>query len=216
MDAVQKLALEWVLLNGTLPGFDARVQSTLSLWPKTDSDLVVYRAQGHVIPGIPRVGDAQTLVSGLRPVMATSVSPSSVVRYAGSDCCMFQITLPAGTPYIDTNAVLSDVSDALLLEVRDAAASAGMKFPPATISPNSLRKIILKRLVAEQEIMVPGDGVLTDPVPTSPIEGKKAFTLTYGPKKGRGRTFRSKALRRNKNGRRLARQSQRRVRNRNT
>jgi hypothetical protein len=32
----------------------------------------------------------------------------------------------------------------------------------------------------------------------------------------RGRTFRSKALRRNKNGRRLARQSQRRIRNRNT
>jgi hypothetical protein len=216
MDAVQRLALEWVLLNGTLPDFNTRVQSSLSSWPRTERDLVVYRAQGHSIPGIPRVGDAREIVSGLRPVVATSISPNSVLRYAGADCCVFEITIPAGTPYIDTTAVLSDVSDTLLTDVRDAAAAAGLKFPPATISPKSLRAIIAKRLAAEQEIMLPGNGKFSSPTPISPIGEKDAFALTYTPTSGgrRGRTFRRKAVRRNKYGSRLARKSQRHVRNR--
>ena len=213
MDAVQRLALEWVLLNGSLPDFDTRVQSSLRSWPKTESDLVVYRAQGHSIPGIPRVGDARELVSGVRPVVATSLSPTSVARYAGSDCCVFEITLPTGTPYIDTTAVLSDVSDALLMDVRDAAAAAGLKFPPATISPKSLRAIIAKRLAAEREIMLPGNSKFSTPTPISPIGEKEAFALTASGGR-RGRTFRRKAKRSNKNGSRLARKSQRHVRNR--
>lgn len=214
MDAVQKLALEWVLLNGSLPGFGTRVQASLSSWPKTDSDLVVYRAQGHSIPGIPRLEDARKLVSGVRPVLATSTSSKSVVRYAGSDCCIFKITLPAGTPYIDTTAVLGDVSDALLIEVRNAAAAAGLKFPPANISAGSLRAIIVKRLLAEREIMVPGNGKFSAPTPAELTEGKNTFALTYTPASGgrRVRTFRSKPKRSNKNGGRPTRKSQHRLR----
>lgn len=216
MDAVQKLALEWVLLNGSLPGFDTRVQSSLSSWPKTDRELVVYRAQGHSIPSIPRVGDAETLVPDRRPVLATSLSPDSVVRYAGSECCIFQITLPVGTRYIDTAALLSNVSDALLLEVRDAAVAAGFKFPPAKIGPTSLRNILAKRLSVEREIMVPGNGTFSEPTPIEPIKGKKTVALAYIPTSGggRGRTFRNKPKRMNKNGSRPTRKSQRGRRNR--
>lgn len=74
----------------------------------------------------------------------------------------------------------------------------------------------------ENEVMVYFlDGTVSDPVPAADLVGKtQVYDVTYTPppsggRRSRGRTFRRTSKRRNKNGRRLTRQSKYHVRDRN-
>lgn len=240
-DGVKRVIAEWVLTNGSLAGFADRVRETLPRWQTVGAEgMTVYRTQGGFIAAPAGAPPPSSLVLGVRPVLATSRDPRAIVRYADQDkqCCIFKINLAPGTRILDVNNAVTfldaegmpalAIKNTVLDAVRSECPAAGA-FPGKTTPLPVLRKAILDRCMgrmkittheyipAEREIMVDGmHGELTEPVPIEPIAGLTAFEVTYKPRPiggRRGRTFRRKPLRKNKNGRRLARQSQRRLRN---
>jgi hypothetical protein len=101
-----QVVVEWVLTNGKLPGFDGRLASSLTAWETLDTRMTVYRAQGG---GVTRkiVGTEPTgLQVGVRPILATSKDPASIVRYAEKECCLFEIILQPGTRYLDVSKIV--------------------------------------------------------------------------------------------------------------
>lgn len=236
-DSVKLVVAEWVLTNGKLPGFSDRVRQTLPLWNTVGAEgMTVYRAQGGFVAGPPGSPLPSSLVFGVRPVLATSKDPSVIARYADQikKCCMFKINLAPGTRYIDVNSAITllneggpptlAITDTILDAIRSECPTVGT-FPRRTTPLPVMRKAILDRCVgrmkvttqeyipSEQEVMVDGMyGGLTAPAPVQPIMGFRAFEVAYTPRSiggSRGRTFRTKAKRMNKNGHRPTRKSKR-------
>jgi hypothetical protein len=86
---VQALVFEWVLTNGSLPGFADRVNATKHLWPKTpEPQRIVWRGQGRVKPGIPQLAAPNSIRSDVRPVISTSEDKTSAAVFGGDDCCL--------------------------------------------------------------------------------------------------------------------------------
>lgn len=239
---MKRVIAEWVLTNGKLPGFTERVVSSLPEWNTVGpSGMIVYRAQGNSFVSKPVGSPApNVLQSGLRPVIATSKDPSFIRRYAGEDCCIFKVNLAPGTRYIDVNSAVTFLTDTgdralaikntILDELRTLCPTEG-RWPTVNTPLANMRSAILDRCLGrtkykgypgeetippEHEVMVYGmNGTFSNPVDIGIINGIQMYEVRYTPTKGgRGRTFRSKAMRRNKNGRRSTHQS-RRVRNRN-
>ncbi len=239
-DNLKQVIAEWVLTNGKLPGFLERMKPTLPLWSVVgEGGMTVYRAQGGFIEGDVGGPPPNTIQTGIRPVIATSKSPNAISRYAGADCCIYEIKLQPGTRYIDVNPTVtfSNSGGETALAIKNIVLSNIQKMCPAVGSfptnktfPRTMREMILARCMgrtkfqgtkraeyipAEQEIMVDGTvGGFSSQTPIDPIGGKQAFRVTYGPPKGgrRGRTFRRKPKRSNKNGSRFTRKSKHDVR----
>lgn len=233
MDLLKQVVAEWVLTNGKLPGFADRVQETLPLWSVLEKPMVVYRAQGGSVTLPSGTSGPETLSIGVRPVIATSKNSHSILRYAGETCCIFEITLLPGTRYIDVSRTIKfDADDGPALAVKNEVLERVLEmctppgsgtWPTSSTSLSAVRLAILtrcagrtikkteERIPPEMEIMVYGlEGSISAPLPIDRgIEGKKAFAVTYTPPPpaGRGRTFRRKAKRSNKNGRRSTRKS---------
>lgn len=227
-DSVKRVIAEWVLTNGGLDGFAERVRESLPQWDTVGPEgMTVYRTQGGFIDAPIGAPSPSSLILGVRPVLATSKDPSAITRYANQEtkCCIFKINLAPGTRILDVNKALLDGSselNATLAEIRNTCPSAGT-FPTKTTPISVMRRVILDRcrgrmkrrtneyIPPEQEVMVDGMyGTLTPPVSIEPILELQAFEVKYMPKPigaSRGRTFRRKPQRRNKNGRRLAHQS---------
>lgn len=227
---LQHIVVEWVLTNGKLPGFKERVKESLKDWKTIEVPMVVYRSQGGDITKKPdEAPNPDVLVDGIRPVIATSRVAPSTLRYAGKDCCIFAITLQAGTRYIDIDEVLSgDIDESVMENVREFCPAKGA-WPTHDADIKTMITRTKQRcegrtlykgtnyeevILPEHEIMVYGlGGNFSSTTPTGKkILGKALFTVSYGPTathSGRGRTFRRKAWRRNKkNGYRLTRKSQ--------
>ena len=220
---LKRVVVEWVLTNGKLPGFEQRVRDSYPEWSVVDAPITVYRAQGGNITykpnGIPGPG---FLVNGVRPVIATSKTAPSTLRYAGERCCIFVIKLEEGTRYLDVNQILEDgIDESLMNEIREICPIEGA-WPTRDVSPTKMIDAVKKRcegrtiyqgtdreeyILPEHEVMVYGlEGKFSPSIPTGrKILGRSLFKTNYGPTvQGRGRTFRTKALRRNKkNGRRI-------------
>ncbi len=231
-DAVTRLAVEWVLTNGGLTGFKERVDASLSKWETVGPEgMTVYRAHGHTKPGIVCLNsDPKQLCSGVRPVLATSKDLKVVKEFSGLTCCIFSIHLREGVRYLDITKATEGVfdNDSVFTELRTLSCesdppkwpcSKNKRFPPRVLwSIFSDRVRGKPGKLPEQEVLVYENGAFgkkTDGEPTP--EGVETFNVDYAPKVGgrsRGRTFRSTSKRRNKNGRRLTRQSKHHVRNR--
>jgi hypothetical protein len=216
---LKRVILEWVVTNGSLPGFEERMSSTKPLWKFVGpGGLMVYRGQGHSIPGIPSRADPATLVTGVRPILATSKSRDVATRYMGKDCCLFEIQLQPGIRYIDakvlftftdrvTGKSITNVSNETIDSLLGLAAPMNDEYwlKKAIASGNGrnvVRAMFLKRLSEEDEILVDSTqgGFTVTP---------RTFKATYA-LRGRGRTFRTNTLRRSKNGYRPPRKSQNR------
>jgi hypothetical protein len=239
-DQLKRVIAEWVLTNGNLPGFDDRVKQSLPLWKTVKKEMVVYRAQGGAVTLRPDgAPDPSVLEAGYRSVLATSKQPYSIVRYAGESCCLFKITLKPGVRYLDVaeevtfltsdNAPALAIKNAVLKDIQSECPLRGA-WPTSATPLSVMREVFLHRCLgrekkttteyipAEQEIMVYGfDSTVTltaDAVEDPDLKrfGKQVIAVTYAPARphGRGRTFRRKAMRRNKNGRGPPRQSRRR------
>jgi hypothetical protein len=232
-DQIHQVIAEWVISNGKLPGFKDRVIASLPGWNTVGpGGMYVYRGQGGLVkPPLGAVATPKELDIGIRPVIATSRDPAAVIRYAGPDCCMFLIKLQPGTRYIDVNTRVTFMGDhgdralaiknSVLEKVRDLCKDLSEGYFPTNKTPLPvIRKEILNRCLgrelkheiipAEREIMVYGiGGTMSAPVPIpGKINGKESFSVTYTPPSvGRGRTFRSKPKRKNKNGHRPTRKS---------
>lgn len=180
--------------------------------------MTVYRGQGHSISGIPNRADPTTLLNGVRPILATSKTPEIAKRYMGKDCCFFEIQLQPGIRYVDAKEVftfqdkttgeyVTNVSNEIIDNLLQLTESMNdgywvKKAYREGNGRNAVRNMFLKRIHEEEEILVDSTqgGFTVTP---------HTFKARYTPK-GRGRTFRTKALRRNKNGHRPTRKSQNR------
>jgi hypothetical protein len=179
--------------------------------------MTLYRGQGHSIPGIPNRADPTTLLSGVRPILATTKSRDIALRYMGKECCLFEIQVQPGIRYVDakefftfldkeTGESVTNVSNEIIDSLLRLTESMNdgywlKKAVREGNGRNAVRNLFLKRLREEDEILLDGTqgGFTITP---------HIFKANYSPK-GRGRTFRSKALRRNKkDGRRLTHKSQ--------
>lgn len=239
-DDLKQVIAEWVLTNGKLPGFEERMNATLPMWSIVGKHgMTVYRAQGGFILPPSSSMEANVITDGVRPVIATSKTIGAIDRYARSDCCIFEIKLQPGTRYLDVNQTVMfldkekgnpalGIKNAVLSRITGMCPVSG-SFPSIDTPLFKLREIILDRctgrvkglgtesveyIPSEQEIMVDGmQGTFSKAIPIEAKNGKQAFQVTYGPRKGgRGRTFRRKAKRSNKNGRRFTRKSKHDVR----
>lgn len=216
----KQVVLEWVVTNGSLPGFQERVEASKPFWKVVGPEgMNVYRGQGHSKPGIPSRGDSTTLTNGSRPIIATSKSMDVAKRYMGVDCCIFEIQVSSGIRYVDAKELftfdsydqtspkkeVTNVSNETIDKVLDIANRMNdsywlKKAIVAGNGRNAVRRVFLKRILGEEEILLDGSqgGFVVTP---------HMFKAKYIGK-GRGRTFRSKALRRNKkNGRRFTHKS---------
>lgn len=224
MNPLFPIVAEWVRTNGSDSGFEGRLVASRDQWSKVGPEgKIVYRGQGHSKTGILPVGDPATLVAGRRPVLATSESLASVIDYTGKDCCIFEIHLAKDTPYIDVNKVVSSVpapcksgegpGKETLATLAEICKTISDVVPTQTRS--GLWKTIKSR-ENENEIMVYGiGGEFTNLVKLARTEGEpQKFTVNYSvpTTRGRGRTFRRKAKRSNKNGHRSTRKSKHDVR----
>jgi hypothetical protein len=225
---MKRVVLEWVLTNGKLPGFQQRVKDSYPEWKVVENEMIVYRAQGGNITYKP-IGTSGPgfLANTIRPVIATSKTAPSTLRYANERCCIFVINLRPGTRYIDVNEVLrGGIDETLMDEIRELCPVKG-PWPTRNESTSKMIDAVKKRcdgrvvykgtdyeeyILPENEVMVYGlEGEFSPSIPTGrKILGRMLLKTSYGSSiKGRGRTFRSKALRRNKkNGYRLTRKSQ--------
>ena len=216
---LKQVVLEWVVTNGSLPGFDERVLSSKPSWKVVGPEgMMVYRGQGHSIPGIPNRADPATLLNGVRPILATSKTSDIAKRYMGKECCLFEIQVQPGIRYVDakelftfpdraTGQLITKVSNETIDNLLRLAESMpdGYWVKKAIREGNgrdAVRNMFEKRINEEDEILLDstqGGFTITPHI----------FKAKYSPR-GRGRTFRSKALRRNKNGYRPTRKSQNR------
>ena len=195
VDPLKSFVFEWVITNGSLPGFAERLEATKPLWQTVTEEMTVWRGQGHAKKGIPSLGPPNVLSTGMRPVISMSKDRASVTEYAGADCCIFKIVLKSGVKYLDIESIFTpeDDYDALADDVRKKASGSWVK-------PNTPRKVLvaffMKNMSKEHEIIVLGDGSFSDPV----SEGGKpeVFTTTYSPKtagrRRRRKTRRSKYI----------------------
>jgi hypothetical protein len=207
MDAVKLLIFEWVITNGSLPGFAERLEATKPMWKTVEADMTVYRGQGHSKKGIPAVGAVppNVLKGDIRPIISTSKERASVLDYAGPDCCIFQIVLKPGVKYLDIEAMFGadDAYEDLADEVRKLAPASG-----SWVRPNTPRHVLtsffMKNLKKEHEVMVLGGGTFTEPVSIGGTP--QGFEVSYSPKTAgrRVQTFRRTSKSRS-NGRRPAR-----------
>jgi len=102
---MEALIVEWVLTCGSLPGFNERLEATKAMWSVSAEPFTVSRGQGHSKKGIPSLSAPQTLHSTIRPLISTSRSRDSSIKYAGSECCLFKINVQPGVRFIDIEAV---------------------------------------------------------------------------------------------------------------
>jgi hypothetical protein len=233
-DLVKEVIAEWVLTNGSLPGFQQKVIDTHTHWDSVGSEgMTVYRGQGGKITPVPGT-IPESLRVGVRPVLATSTNSSSILPYTGDACCIFRIKLERGTRILGVKRTVTDPADtsklyvkgAILKDIatRCAPENWSGRWPNPNTPYSPLKKAMLDRCESEDEIMVYFlDGTITEPVLSSDtIGGKTVYDVTYTPpasagsRISRGRTFRRTSRRRNKkNGGRSARQSKHHVGNRN-
>lgn len=195
IDPLKSLVFEWIITNGSFPGFSDRLNATKSQWKTVTEDITVWRGQGHAKKNIPILGAPNVLKSDMRPVISTSKQRESVIEYAGDECCVFQITLKPGVKYIDTEAVViaddeyEEIADEL--RTRAPADSWVKEKTPRRV----MKAFFLKNLNKEHEIMVLGGGSFSDLVSQG---GKpEVFTTSYsiktaGRRRSRRKTRRSK------------------------
>lgn len=216
---LKQVVLEWIVTNGSLPGFQDRVNLSKPSWKVVGpAGMLVYRGQGHSKPGIPSKGNSEVLLPDVRPILATTKTMDVAKQYMGNECCIFEIQVAPGIRYVDakelftfpdkeTGAMVTNVSNDTIEKILELAQQIEnpnywMKTAVAEGNGvNAVRKLLLKRLNVEDEILLDSSqgGFVVTPY---------IFKAKYI-RKGRGRTFRTKASRRNKkNGRRLTYQSQ--------
>ena len=195
---VQALVFEWVLTNGSLPGFADRVNATKHLWPETpEPQRIVWRGQGRVKPGIPQLAAPNSLRSDVRPVISTSADKASAAVFGGEDCCLYQIVVKPGVRYLDVETVgagyipsyIVDYVKSLIPEDRKGFISRATPFM-------KLISAFKTRIAKEHEILLEGGGVFADPVSFSESVPKEFHTSYQMKAGGRRRGSSSRRTRR--------------------
>jgi len=163
---VQALVFEWVLTNGSLPGFADRVNATKHLWPETpEPQRIVWRGQGRVKPGIPQLAAPNSLRSDVRPVISTSEVKESAAVFGGEDCCLYQIVVKPGVRYLDVETVGAGYIPSYVVDYVKSLIPADRKGFISSATPTmKLISAFKTRIAKEHEILLEGGGIFADPV----------------------------------------------------
>ena len=184
MDPLQQIAFEWVLTNGSLPGFVERLHATKHLWPKTQENMVVWRGQGTTAKkGIPVIEDPHILLANARPVISTSTEYNAAREYSGEECCLFKIIVLPGVRYINIKDLFSDDIDPNLIRHLKTLIPEDVKGFISRKTPSfKMVDLFSKRKNSENEILLESGGVLTElgQIGNSPIR----FSVYYSPRAG--------------------------------
>ena len=195
---VQALVFEWVLTNGSLPGFADRVNATKHLWPETpEPQRIVWRGQGRVKPGIPQLAAPNSLRSDVRPVISTSADKASAAVFAGEDCCLYQIVVKPGVRYLDVETVGAGYIPSYIVDyVKSRIPEDRKGFISRATPPMKLISAFKTRIAKEHEILLEGGGVFADPVSFSESVPKEFHTSYQMKAGGRRRGSSSRRTRR--------------------
>jgi hypothetical protein len=190
---VQALVFEWVLTNGSLPGFADRVNATKHLWPVTpEPQRIVWRGHGRVKPGIPQLAAPNSLRSDVRPVISTSEVKESAAVFGGDDCCLYQIVVKPGVRYLDVETVGAGYIPSYVVDYVKSLIPEDRKGFTSRATPTmKLISAFKTRIAKEHEILLEGGGIFADPVSfgeSVPKEFHTSYQMRAG---GRRRTRRT-------------------------
>jgi hypothetical protein len=199
---VQALVFEWVLTNGSLPGFVDRVNATKHLWPKTpEPQRIVWRGQGKVKPGIPQRAPPDSLRSDVRPVISTSEDKASAAVFGGDDCCLYQIVVKPGVRYLNVEKVGAGyIPDDVVNYVKSLIPEDRKGFTSRATPNMKFISAFKTRIEKEHEILLECGGIFTDPVSFSDSVPKEFHTSYQMKAGGRRRTRRTVKIIRMKKG----------------
>ena len=193
---VQALVFEWVLTNGSLPGFADRVNTTKHLWPVTpEPHLIVWRGHGRVKPGIPQLAPPDSLRSDVRPVISTSEVKESAAVFGGDDCCLYQIVVKPGVRYLNIEKIGAGYIPSYVVDYVKSLIPEDREGFTSRATPNMvLIKAFKTRIAKEHEILLEGGGIFTDPVSFGDSMPKE-FHTSYQMRAGGRRRRTAKTIR---------------------
>lgn len=161
MADVKQLVIEYILTNGTLPGFQQRLESSKPFWKTATEPFIVYRGQGHTKPGItaPPNTAKNNLKNAVRPILSTSKNINSVLEFTDKQgCCIFEITVEPGIQYLDfaeiTDVTGNDISAFMTFKKQLDPED---KIWPQRMPIGVLLSILNTRKTKEEEVLLPTD-----------------------------------------------------------
>lgn len=192
---VSALVFEWVLTNGSLPGFADRVRETKHRWTKNESDFTVWRGQGKAKRGIPQLADPSSLLSDVRPVISTTTNKESALVFGEKDCCLYQIVVKPGVRYLNIEEVGKGfISPTVVDYVRSLIPEYRTGFTSRKTPNMSLIKAFKTRIAKEHEILIESGGIFADPVSFSDSTPKQFHTSYKMKTGGKKKTRRNKIV----------------------
>lgn len=206
--------IEYILTNGTLPGFEERLEESMKTWPTLKEDRIVYRGQGHSKKGIKKITNAppSELLAGVRPVLSTSVMKDHIAKHftnttKSPGCCLFEIILKKGIRYFDFNSIpfksikYDDIDNFKKFKI--TIDEEGKIWPHNKMPLAVLYNYLVKKKTEEQEVLVdarqgnfvPVDSRIED-IDGIPMTVYKVIYEPFGTGGKRGKTRRRKTIRR--------------------
>jgi hypothetical protein len=169
MDSLIQFLIEYILTNGSLPGFKDRLEATLPFWQTSDESFVVYRGHGHQKKGIQsQEGIPQdTLKNSVRPIVSTSKNKDYIIhKFTDYEtkkegiCCLFEISVEPGIRFLDftsiPNEYLTTYSIKSFMELKKTVDPENAIWPNNKMPLKKLKDALLKRKISEQEILLEG------------------------------------------------------------
>jgi hypothetical protein len=166
MDELEKkkkmLMIEYILTNGTLPGFFERVEESKPNWSIATEAFIVYRGHGHSKPGIVRLeGVAVNNIKESKKPISTSRNIINVLKFTDTNsCCIFEITVDPGIRFFDFATIpsdtlkIKDINDFMNFKITEDPND--MIWPPSNFPKSVLLKELIKRKDNEQEVLLDG------------------------------------------------------------
>jgi hypothetical protein len=164
MADIKQLVIEYILTNGTLPGFQQRLESSKPFWKTATEPFTVYRGQGHKKPGIPRPEEVNpdTIIINLRPILSTSKNINSVLEFTDKQgCCIHKITVEPGTLFLDftefTDITENDIKNFMIMKKNEENGEIKGIYPYNNLPRSAIFNDFKKRHAREEEVLLSTD-----------------------------------------------------------
>lgn len=159
MADIKQLVIEYILTNGTLPGFQQRLESSKQFWKTATEPFTVYRGQGHEKAAFekPQNTNKTNIKNAARPVLSTSKNIKSILEFTDKQgCCIFEITVEPGIQFLDFTEI-TDIAEndvAAFMSVKKQLDPEDKIWPFAHLPLRVLLSILNTRKVKEEEVLL--------------------------------------------------------------
>lgn len=197
---------EYILTNGSLPGFMGRLEAILPFWETSEETFLVYRGHGHQKRGIqPQPGVIHnTLKNSVRPILSTSKNKDFIIhKFTDYEtkkegiCCLFEISVAPGIRFLDFSSIPNEYLTAYTIKkfmnFKKSVDPDDTIWPSSKMPPKKILDALLKRKINEQEILLDGtQGTFVTRENTEEIANNgrpmRVKYVSYVPKTGGRRT----------------------------